>query len=208
MKKTYTAALITLTTAASSLSVNAALVLNLHESGGNINLTYSGSIDLSATQGIFNSDSPNNWIYPNSGSITVPGNTAGVITNYSVDFANYVPFGTSGISAGVWTSSIGDPIAMFTNPVIGLPQGYAGGPLSGSAVIIGQTFASLGITPGTYVNTFTNGLNSDSLTIAAGAPSPIPEPSTYIATSGISLLIGFVVWRRKKLRSKSTAPQE
>ena len=73
----------------------------------------------------------------------------------------------------------------FTNPYIIVPTGYeSGDPLSGSAIFTGESFASLGIIPGTYMWTWFTSTGKDSYTLQV-----VPEPSTFaIASLGVLLL--------------------
>jgi hypothetical protein len=69
-------------------------------------------------------------------------------------------------------------------PAIFVPVGYASdSPLSDSATYTGQTFMSLGATPGTYKWTWGTGANQN-FTLVIGAA--VPEPSTWAM-----MLIGF-----------------
>lgn len=81
-----------------------------------------------------------------------------------------------------------------------VPGGYTSGdPLTGSSTFAGQTFASLGLTPGTYVSTLQS---ADTFTIQIG-PSAVPEPSSLILiSSGLAVLVGLGYgWRRQKATS-------
>jgi hypothetical protein len=69
------------------------------------------------------------------------------------------------------TSSIGTAIIV--------PAGYASGTaLSGSVTYVGQTFASLGLTPGTYTYTWGSDPTADSLAVKIGAAA-VPERGTW-----------------------------
>jgi hypothetical protein len=69
------------------------------------------------------------------------------------------------------TNSIGTAIIV--------PAGYASGTaLSGSVTYVCQTFASLGLTPGTYTYTWGSGPTADSLAVKIGAAA-VPEPGTW-----------------------------
>ena len=57
--------------------------------------------------------------------------------------------------------------------------------LSGSSTYVGQTFASLGLTPGTYLYSWGSGSTADSLTVQIG-PAAIPEPGTWMM-----IMLGF-----------------
>ena len=64
------------------------------------------------------------------------------------------------------------------NQQIYVPVGYASGDsLSNASVYLNSTFASLGMTPGTYVYTWGSDEHADAFTIVIGAP--VPEPSTW-----------------------------
>jgi hypothetical protein len=64
-------------------------------------------------------------------------------------------------------------------------MGYASGaPLSDTATYAGQSFATLGLTPGVYLYTFGSGTDADTFTVEVGAP--VPEPSTWAM-----MLVGF-----------------
>ena len=68
---------------------------------------------------------------------------------------------------------------------LGVPIVYASGtPLSGSSTWNGQTLASLGLTPGTYVYTWGTGADADSLTVNIKG---VPEPSTWAM-----MVLGFI----------------
>jgi len=61
-------------------------------------------------------------------------------------------------------------------PGIVVPHSYTGGPLSGSATWNNATFASLGVTPGTYVWTWGTGLPDQNVTLIIGRALPTPRP--------------------------------
>jgi hypothetical protein len=76
-----------------------------------------------------------------------------------------------------------------------VPQGYVSGtPLSATNTYANQTFSSLGLTPGTYVFTW----SSDSLTVVIAL---VPEPASIVHV-GIGGLMGIVyyAWRRRRAK--------
>src|SRR5215510_13142960 len=76
--------------------------------------------------------------------------------------------------------------AFFLGASIFLPAGYVSGTaLSDSSTYNSATFASLGVTPGTYVWTWGTGLPNQNFTLQIG---PVPGPSVPDAGSTISLL--------------------
>ena len=55
----------------------------------------------------------------------------------------------------------------FGNAVT-VPIGYTSGFLSGTSTYVGKTFATLGITPGTYTYTWGSGPNASSIILQIG----------------------------------------
>ncbi len=77
-------------------------------------------------------------------------------------------------------------IDIADGPLLWVPQNYtSGSPLASSATWTGQTFSSLGVTPGTYTWTWGSGPTADFLTLNAVA---VPEPAT-----NAMLALGIVV---------------
>jgi hypothetical protein len=87
---------------------------------------------------------------------------------------------------------------MFAAPVVGLlgvPQGYvSGNPLSDTATWDSTTFASLGVTPGTYVWSWGTGANQN-FTLQIG-PAAAPEPGTLTLLG--AALASFAFLRRRR----------
>jgi hypothetical protein len=176
MKRTVTATLVGLCLAVLiARQTQAGLVFNVTESGGNVIFNMSGNVNLAATSGFFNGNSDANLIVPAGGTIII-----GPVVNPHDAYPINVPWTSFGPGVGdatFFSSVSGDRVGLFSNPVIGVPSGYiSGNPLSGTGTINGSTLASLGITPGTYVTTFSSsssGVNmSDTVTVIAQVPEP------------------------------------
>ena len=76
-----------------------------------------------------------------------------------------------------------------------MPQGYvSGGALSDSMTFNNATFASLGVTPGTYVWTWGTGANQN-FTLQIG-PAGVPDAGSTLSLLSFALL-GVAVLRRK-----------
>ena len=79
---------------------------------------------------------------------------------------------------------------------IGLPVGYlSNDPLSSSATWTAATFASLGLTPGTYEWTWGTGMDADSFTLQIG-PAGVPDTGSTLSLLSFASL-GLVALRRK-----------
>jgi hypothetical protein len=82
-------------------------------------------------------------------------------------------------------------------PTVFVPIGYTSGTeLSATDTYSGQTFASLGLTAGTYTWTWGTGADADSLTVNISVAS-VPEPSS-LALAGTAALAGLGLWARRR----------
>lgn len=174
---------------AAATAANAQIVFNIIESGGNVELTMSGSFNLDATQGYISDSTAYNGYLADLGAIaTGSGNT----NYYGMTQSTWTPFGSGLGIFGNWTSSSGDTVALFSDPVLGVPAGYVSGdPLSATATAAGQTFASIDFVPGTYVTTLVGPTGvSDSVIVNVGIPAP--------GTAALLGLGGFAAIRRRR----------
>jgi hypothetical protein len=187
--------------------VNAAIIIDVNEVGGNVSAYYSGSIDLSSTLGKEadrNSSNPMNfWSTGADGAIQYYMRN-GSTDDYNLNMTSYS--GGALFSVG-WEDHAGtfagDAILFDINAASGYGQVWlkddyiSGEEISGEFLYSGHTFASMHINTGVYHWTWENSGNTDSLTVRVGqASTPIPEPS-IIALFAVGLVgIGFV--RRRK----------
>lgn len=154
-----------------SSPASAGLVIEIIESAGNVEASYTGDFNIAATQSLAGTSPSFNTIRPLGGNIAF---TFGTTDIYTIDVP-WTPFGP-GFSNTPWGPSSGDALALFSDPALGLPTGYVSGPIMGSATRNSADFSSLGLTPGSYVTTITNGNVSDTVTVNVIAS--VPEPAT------------------------------
>lgn len=173
---------------------NAALIININENGGNVEASFSGSINISALQGQLSGGSPN-ALSGFAGGLGAVGFTNGAIEGYAIDAARWTPFGT-GFAFMPWDTSMGDALVLFPNPVLALPSGYiTNSAISGTATKFSSTLASLGFTVGTFVTTLSNGNFTDSIEINI---TQVPEPSTLAVFA-----LGLMGLASRRFKSKS-----
>lgn len=188
-----------------SQCATAAVTINIYETNGNVQADMSGNVNLSATGGFAGLSGAYNGYLASSGGIAF---TNGSTEFYNIDVGTWTPFGPGGF--GTWDSASGDALALFTDPVIGVPTGYvSGNALSATATKNTTTLAVLGFTTGTYVTTLTNGLTTDTITVIVGGAPPepvapaVPVPSLQIwALITLAVLLGFFGMSARTSRSK------
>jgi len=182
-----------------SASTYGAVVLNVLEIGGDV-------VATTEPGGSFNTDAltpvlSNSVLTSLSASgpnpfILVGGTTPGASpANFFLGFTS-APLSMGAGIQEFSTFNTGPVHGVFTNALV-VPSLYVSGAPLGVATSTwgGETFASLGLTPGTYTWTWGAGPTADSYTVNIGAVA-VPEPSVYIAGLGFGLL-GFMVWRRR-----------
>ena len=173
-------------------SANSAVIINFVETGGDVIMDLSGSLDVSAlgtpgTGSVFDAIAP-------SSSIVAVGISPAIFGDIYGGVGLTGPaFGTGG--PGFADSASGDDFLLDGSADnILVPFGYvSGAPLSSTMTFLGQTFLSLGMTPGTYVYTYP----ADTITINVG-PVSIPAPAGLpLALAGLGT-VALVRQRRKK----------
>ena len=177
---------------------NATINVNISEVGGNVLETMSGSLDLTGL-----SDAGDFFLITG-----IEPDFAYVATGpYGSDVEGYTGltgpsnFGAGGLADA--STSLGDPFALngsgYGIPYVFVPLGYVSGSLlSGNATWSGQSFASLGLTPGQYVY---GGAQLDSVIINIGGVGGVPEPATWATMLLGFAAVGFVLRRKQKPHS-------
>ena len=193
LRRLAVSTLVTIACAGSAVTAQAAYIVNATEIGGDVVFEGSGSIDLAA------------WTYLGwaAGGTAFVDADLGVLTGDSAEVDLYnVPTDYSGptnIGSGTTRTDAqaqtGDMTGItFSDQLLYTPRFYTSDtPLTGTATYTSATFASLGLTPGSYEWTWGSGATADSLTLNVGAV-PIPA-AVWLFGSGLLGLVG--VARRK-----------
>jgi len=169
----------------------ATLTFTLSEAGGNVELTATGTANLTGLT--FNSSQLCGFeglVAANTAALCVGTRTSGNRRQYD-GLTGPSNFGTGGFVSS--TTGTGDGIA-FTPTSLQLPTLYVSGdPLNATATFSGRTLVSMGVTPGTY--TWTYGTNDTVvLTVTGGAGvANVPTLSEYALMALAGLLVLFAV---------------
>jgi hypothetical protein len=181
-----------------STPAKASVVIDMSEAGGNLVITGSGTIDLAGLS-FSSSGADAGFVFAKFGAVAVGVQGAddlysGVAGPASFGAGGFIiPFGQSGDVFGV--------LGTFSPPTILVPHGYVSGTsLSGSSTYVGQTFATLGLTQGTYLYTWGSGPSADSLTVTIGTAA-IPESGTWAMIMLGFAALGLSSFSRLKTRA-------
>ena len=178
-------------------SAQAGYIVTLQQVGPNVVATGSGAINLHGLTFSQSASPSNPGIIPRLYGAWGGGGIWTGPTSSSVD-SYRGPSGPWGFGSGGSTlasSGSGDMVGIFTillDGVLYVPRGYVSGTfLSGSATYSGKTFATLGVTPGTYVWTWGTGANQNfTLQIPVPPPPPVTGPPVAI-TNPATLIASF-----------------
>ncbi len=185
------------------LNVNvtqAAISAFIVESGSDVFLSYSGTLDLTDLT-LTSSASTNGGVFEILSSAIFGGPSLTNVDPYLGITGPTTFFSASSASFVDVLSGTGDIFGIIagnglTTPGLYVPVGYTNSALSGSGTIAGQSLSSLNLVPGIYTWTWGSGGTADSVTLTVG--TPIPEPGTYAAIFGL-LSVGLVWYRRKQV---------
>jgi len=178
-------------------------IMTLTEQNGNVVASGSGALDLTGLTGpVPGSTSSGAFMDPQAG-IIVTGPAIGLADSRYTGFTGPTSFGSGG---PLFDANSGTGVRVGIDNAVGvdaliLPAGYvSGSPLSATATWNTATFASLGVTPGTYVWTW-GSAGDDSFTLQIG-PSAVPGPVAGAGLPGVILAGGgLFAWTRRRKRA-------
>lgn len=183
---------------------NAAFTITFSQVGGNVVATGSGSINTAALTLSGSATRPN---VRSGNALAYIGGTPLVNSAIEVSSVGSVvgptSFGSQLVDTEPNTASGGLVGIVGVNSRIFVPPGYVSQtPINSSATWNGATFASLGLTPGTYTWTWGAGPTADSFTVVIGAAAPASIPTlsewAMLSMSGLLALAGFTAARRQR----------
>lgn len=205
------ARILTVVCAMHSIAATAAVTITIEQSGNDLVATASGSLDISGATScgaagpipaIFEFLAADNYAYivgavPSAGADVCLGLTFG--TAQPLHSAAFSFFPSSGSGGMVGVENGGTGLNLF------VPSGYvSGSPISATSTWAGQTLASMGLTPGTYVFDY----SADNVTYVVidsnTAPAQVPVMPVWMVAV-LSLLLGMGAHSALRRRLKSSA---
>jgi hypothetical protein len=167
-----------------------AYTVTLQQMGPNVVATGSGAIDLSGLRFLIGGIEQLAFLDPNSGQID--SGAMALVDIYRGAITGPSSFGSGDVTLA--SSGTGDAVGIVPNNfLLEVPENYvSGSALSDSATYNSATFASLEVTPGTYVWTWGTGANQN-FTLQIGS---VPDGGSTVSLLGFALL-GLATLRRK-----------
>jgi len=184
--------LVTLASAVTAVTTQAAYIVNATEVGGDVVFAGSGSLDTSAWFELVPITLQTGVNASESIFAGPPATTR--LYEFPTNFAGPTSIGP-GTTFNGYDAGTGDVTGLrFVDQNLYTPNGYvSGAALQGTSTLNSTTFANIGLTPGTYEWTWGSGASADSYTLNVGAV-PIPA-AAWLFGSGLLGLVG--VARRK-----------
>jgi hypothetical protein len=189
------------------LRSNAAVVVTAKEAGGNVVFSGGGTLNLSDLTPVLSANWINGFLSSSVGIYQGAGTGASTGTPGTIyvgaGFTGPTSFGTaSGFIADVVAGDFGG-IRGSSNPGVLVSDAYiSGSSFFGTSTFLGKTFASLGLTPGTYDWTWGTA-NPDSYRLVIGNSSNVPGP---LPLFGVGAAFGWSRRLRKRIATPSITP--
>ena len=166
--------------------------ITMEQMGSNFVANGSGAFNLTGLTFSGSAGADSVGINANLGIVLIGTLTAFLTEDQYGGFTGPTSFGSG--SAQFPDTISGDFVAI--SGLLSVPQGYvSGSALSNSMTFNSATFASLGLTPGTYVWTWGTGLPNQNFTLVIGRGT-VPDAGSTVSLLGFALL-GLAALRRK-----------
>jgi hypothetical protein len=182
---------------ASPATSRAGVIINMEQVGPNVIATGGGSIDITdlTIAGTLSNPAFVFAGFPFGSYVSVGGHEIVPQDAYR-SITGPASFGSGGQHFA--TSGSGDVFGVIADSQLNLPPGYiSGSPLVATSTWSGESFSSLGLTPGSYTWTWGTGAHADSFTLNIGV-APVPEPTTLTMALFAGLAgIGARLWSRR-----------
>lgn len=182
MKTNKTLLLVATTTFCHLSGANAAVTVTATQVGPNVVFSGSGVFNLSALIGPVFTTNIAPSIYPLLPTLVISDFSAPVGIYEAETVGGPSSYGAGPFSPQLADSRSGDSFGFTQTPDselhlnFYLPEGYvSNSPLSGTMTFNNETFATLGLTEGTYTWTWSTNANNDSMTL-----NVIPEPASSL----------------------------
>lgn len=167
---------------------DAELVITIQQSGSNVVVVGSGTVDLAGVTFIGMGGAAPPQMDPAFGVLFVGSQAA------TDDYSGLSGPQSFGGGFGDTATGTGDSIGFEANPndEIRVPVGYvSGAPLFSTATFDNTTLANLGATAGVYTYSWGSGADADSLILFVGVPEPASPLLITLGAAALSLL----TWR-------------
>jgi protein with PEP-CTERM/exosortase system signal len=177
-------------------TAQAGYIVTLQQVGPNVVATGNGAIDLTDLSFLNSGVAVGGAINPSIAFIVT--GTGGSGSLYS-GFTGPTSFGSGGGKAS--GNGSGDIVGIDgKDDFLYVPEGYvSGAALSDSMTFTTATFASLGVTPGTYIWTWGSGEHADSFTLRIG-PATAPDSGSTLSLLLLSVAALFGASRFRAIR--------
>jgi len=158
------------------------------ESGGNVVMSASGSLNVNDLTLVNPSVGPfgGGGLGVSTATFLMGPNVLGAqYSGFTTTPSNFGPGGPGGPQTSTSGNLFG--VVKFDGPTgtssLIVPTGYTTGTvISSTQTFSGQTFSSFGLTPGTYTYTWGSGANADSINVVVGGAGVTPTPTSTSVT--------------------------